>query len=642
MKLHRLGIRVSGAAKTKLACFGVLGWFWLASTALCQQARALDAMNLYPSAPIEAPRIAPLYPAWWGAAPPSSATVPCREPGQCVQCHEAQANMDPSHALPCVQCHGGDPAAGDQTQAHKGLIVDPGDLRHAEETCGKCHGEVVRRVRLSGMALAPRMINHTRFAFGAQQEPAALRGTVDAAPLTRLPDPAQSGSLGDDLLRRSCLRCHLYSRGSDRWGEHRGRGCSACHIAYPNSADGRPRAHAIVRSVGPTACLKCHNANHVGADFVGLYEKDFQRGFVSPFVRGRQPQRIYGAEQHRLAADVHFRRGMECMDCHLIEEVHGSGEAPRSALPNVTISCEGCHAKGDHPALLKQPDETIVLLRGAGRRVPRWDGTRVPHRVAQHRQKLKCSACHAAWSYQDYGLHLMLEERADYWKWAPTRGQNDPQVQVILDRYVGTEADLVPSAQGPVPARPMNEWKPPATRDWLSGELRAGAWFRGYTARQWDVPPLGLDSNGKVSILRPMYQYVVSHVDAQDNLLKDREIPNTGAGSPALIANPYTPHTTAEIGRPCHECHGNPKAVGLGEGYMGIKKPGLNPVWKPEDQIPGHSFRWDAFVDETGKPLQFSSHPSAGPLDAGTVHRLMHPSPRQRALWHDYLNGEKK
>ena len=75
---------------------------------------------------------------------------------------------------------------------------------------------------------------------------------------------------------------------------------------------------------------------------------------------------------------------------------------------------------------------------------------------------------------------------------------------------------------------------------------------------------------------------------------------------------------------------------------MGIKKPGLNPVWKPEDQVPGYSFRWDAFVDDSGRPLQFSTRPSAGPLDAQTLHRLMQPSPRQRALWHDYLSGEKR
>lgn len=620
----------------------VLASLCFSSGALSQETASPEPLRLLPHAPRETVQVDVTYPAWWGTPPQPPVTAPCREPGRCVRCHETQANMDPSHALPCVQCHGGNAAAEDAMQAHEGLIADPGDLRHAEKTCGKCHGEVVNRVRLSAMALAPRMINHTRFAFGAQDRPEPVHATVDATPLIQVPDPPRSGNLADDLLRRSCLRCHLHTRGSTRWGEHRGLGCSACHIAYPNSADGRPRVHALVRNVGITACLKCHNANHVGADFVGLYEKDFQRGFVSPFVKGRQPVQIYGAEQHRLSSDVHFRRGMECMDCHPLDEVHGTGEAPLSALPRVTISCEGCHVAGDHPALLKQPDGSMLLLRGGGRKVPRWDATLPPHRVERHRERLKCSACHAAWSFQDYGLHLMLEERADYWKWAPTRGQNDPQVQELLDRSVGSEADLIPPTSGPLPAKPMEEWRPPTSRDWLTGVLRPGAWFRGWTARSWEVPPLGVDNSGKVSILRPIYQYVVSHVSAQDDLLKDREIPKTTAGVPALVVNPYSPHTIAETGRPCHECHGNPKAVGLGDGYMGIKKPGLKAVWRPEDQIPGYSFRWDAFVDETGQPLQFSTRPSSGPLDTGTLQRLIKPSARQRALWHEYLNRDAK
>ena len=85
------------------------------------------------------------------------------------------------------------------------------------------------------MALAPRMINHTRFAFGGQKSPDPTHATMDVDGLKQVPHPADSANLGDDLLRRSCLRCHLHTKGSERWGEHRGLGCSACHVAYPNT-----------------------------------------------------------------------------------------------------------------------------------------------------------------------------------------------------------------------------------------------------------------------------------------------------------------------------------------------------------------------------------------------------------------------
>ncbi len=581
-----------------------------------------------------------LYPSWWGKPPEVPILVACKEPGKCVVCHEANATMDPSHAIPCSRCHGGDSAADERSAAHTDFIADPGDLEHVDKSCGQCHPEQARRVKGSPMALAPRMTNHTRFAFGAQETPVPLYGTVDWKNLRQVPHPSRSSNVADDLLRRSCLRCHLYTRGAGRWGEHRGRGCTACHSPYPNSRDGRPRVHALVRNGGVTACLKCHNSNHVGADYVGLFEKDSHRGFRSPFVDGRQPPRIYGSEQHRLAADLHFRAGMSCTDCHTLDEIHGTGEMPGSATPGVKISCQDCHVSGDHPAIERRADGQKILSGPHERKVPAWNPHSIPHQVDAHRNRLRCSACHAAWSFQDYGFHLMLEERADYWKWAPTAAQNDPQIQKLLNRNVGTFAELVPPAEGPIPEKPETEWELPTTTDWLTGEKRAGAWFRGYTDRSWSRPPLGLDSRGRVAVMRPIYQYVVSHVSAEGSLLLDRVIPNTGGGSPGLVFNPYAPHTIAAKGRACHECHGSTKAAGLGEAMKGIEKPGIYPIWRPEDKVPGHDFRWDALVNELGDPIQKSTQPEARPLDRKTLERLLNPSPRHRLMWYRYLKGE--
>ncbi len=579
------------------------------------------------------------YPTWWLRTPSTQKEVPCREPGKCVKCHKGNSRMDPSHAIECVKCHGGDSRADDEERAHKGLIPDPGDLKTVEKTCGKCHPDEVRMVTRSPMALAPRMINHTRFAFGGQATSLPRYATADSGRLKRLPLPSQSGNIGDDLLRRSCLRCHLHTNGSARWGEHRGRGCSACHIAYPNSSNGKPRSHSIVRNVGITACLKCHNSNRVGADYVGLFERDSNRGFRAPLVKGRQPPTIYGSEQHRLVSDVHFRAGMECMDCHILEEVHGTGEIANSPENNVKITCEACHVRGDHPLILKDEDGKMLLMRGQGRTVPPWNPDIIPHSVGVHTRKLRCSACHAAWSFQDYGFHLMLEERADYWKWSPNAGQNDPQIQDLLRGYVGTHVELIPPSTGAVPFKPTAEWKPPATRDWLTGEVRSGAWFRGYTVRRWSGPPLGLDSKGRVAVMRPIHQYIVSHVDPHGKLVFDRHIPTTGSGTQALIFNPYEPHTIARTGRACHECHGNPKALGLGEALKGIKSSKFVPILQAEDNIPGHKFRWDALVDVKGNSLQFSTHPLARPLDRDTLQRLLNPSKKHRVLWYRFLTG---
>lgn len=599
------------------------------------------SQSLIPSSSTEGPApAAPWFPEWWEEKPQLTGIIPCKEPGSCVSCHEAHATMDASHAFACTRCHHGDSAADQSEQAHKGLVRDPGDLNVVESTCGSCHPEEVRRVKASPMALSQRMIALTRFAFGAQREPVTIHGTVDSNGLTRVPHPSRSSNLGDDLLRRSCLRCHLYTQGSKRWGEHRGKGCSACHVPYPNSGDGKPIGHAIVRSLGVTACLKCHNGNHVGADYVGLYERDFHRGFQAPYVDGALPPRIYGGEQHRLSSDLHFQAGMSCADCHTLDEIHGTGTSRSSSEREVTISCESCHVRADHPAVLKASDGTAMLLRAGGRTVPSWRPDSLPHKVSAHRQRLKCSACHAAWSFQDYGFHLMLEERADYWKWAPTAQQNDPQVQGLLMRYVGTFVNFVPPASGTVAPVPEDQWELPVTQDWLTGEKRLGAWYRGYTARRWEKPPLGLDGRGRVSIMRPMHQYVVSHVDKEGKLLLDRVVPTTGGGFPALLFNPYSPHTIGKKGRACHDCHGNPKVLGLGNLLRGFEKPTSTAVWSQETQIPGHRFRWDALVDEKGAVVQRSSHPGARPLDQETIRRLLNPSDTHRAAWSLYLKRD--
>ena len=595
-------------------------------------------LNLIPSSSPQSETSVLKYPAWWGPAPRENDQARCKEAGSCITCHEDHATMDALHAIACVKCHRGNAEEVDQNKAHEELIRDPGDLKTVDVTCGQCHPKESRRVAASPMSLAPRMINHTRFAFGSQKTSEPTYATVNFHGLKQVPHPSES--LGDDLLRRSCLRCHLRTSGSDRWGEHRGLGCSACHVAYPNAAKDK-HTHALTRNVSMTACLKCHNSNHVGADYVGLFEKDSERGFRSPFAEGKQGPRIYGSEQHRLATDVHFKAGMTCMDCHVLDEIHGgTGAVPKSTENGVRISCQGCHESGDHPAVSKDADGNFVLSGDKHLLIPRFNNKIIPHKVLVHREKLRCSACHAAWSFQDYGLHLMLEERSDYWKWATNAAQNDPQIQELLRQNVGTYAELLTPREGPAPPKPENDWQPPATSDWLTGEKRSGAWFRGYTERTWSRPPLGLDGRGRISVVRPMHQYVISHVDADSRVLMDRHIPQTGAGFPALIINPYAPHSIGARGRACEECHGNPKAVGLGEGLRSIEKGEFKALGPLETNILSHSFRWNAFVDEKGNALQHSSHPSAGALDAGTVLRLLNPSAYHRALWYRYLSGE--
>jgi hypothetical protein len=110
----------------------------------------------------------------------------------CLQCHEG---IEPMHkaeqnvVLGCIDCHGGNPAPGlTKEQAHVSpknkefwktsanppnsnawlnhespefiRFINPGDLRVAQQSCGLCHGDVIRNVDHS-------MMNHGAMLWGA-------------------------------------------------------------------------------------------------------------------------------------------------------------------------------------------------------------------------------------------------------------------------------------------------------------------------------------------------------------------------------------------------------------------------------------------------------------------------------------------
>src|SRR5436309_11493257 len=106
---------------------------------------------------------------------------PLHDDGQCLSCHK---NIEPMHEsgavrLGCTDCHGGDATATTKEKAHvlprhpeiwkssanpprtyTALLdespefvkfVNPGDLRVAQETCGRCHQKEVNAVPRSTM-----------------------------------------------------------------------------------------------------------------------------------------------------------------------------------------------------------------------------------------------------------------------------------------------------------------------------------------------------------------------------------------------------------------------------------------------------------------------------------------------------------
>lgn len=135
--------------------------------------------------------------------------------------------------------------------------------------------------------------------------------------------------------KMSCSNCHAKS-------------CEACHRKKDNEKGGY-----ILESVqSDEVCLKCHFVEN--AELEKLNKED------SP-------------------ADVHFRKGMKCMDCHTAREMHGDGKHYDTFQQPGAMDtrCENCHQE------LTEKES---------------------HKV--HGNKLSCNSCHLRNIPTCYNCHL--------------------------------------------------------------------------------------------------------------------------------------------------------------------------------------------------------------------------------------------
>jgi len=219
-------------------------------------------------------------------------------------------------------------------------------------------------------------------------------------------------------------------------------------------------------------------------------------------------------------------------------------------------SCTDCHGGfggkepgTTHPAIQQEAVGWVLISKNQGsrHRLPRFRADAIGHRVEAH-ARVRCSACHAQWSFQDYGMSVMREDQINDYKWRDLSIQGDPYIQKKLKAY----------AESPDIVYPLSI-------DHLSGREREGIWSMGWRFRRWEPMPLGVDATGRYALLRPLYQYLVSHVDRSGKVLLDSVTPQRGDGSGRGWAYmPYVPHTIAPFGRACTACHMNRAAAGLG------------------------------------------------------------------------------
>jgi hypothetical protein len=68
---------------------------------------------------------------------------------------------------------------------------------------------------------------------------------------------------------------------------------------------------------------------------------------------GRQNRIVYGGANGAVRLnDIHLERGLNCVDCHMQNDVHGDGNSYTRNWDSLQVECEDCHGTNDTPASL--------------------------------------------------------------------------------------------------------------------------------------------------------------------------------------------------------------------------------------------------------------------------------------------------
>lgn len=496
----------------------------------------------------------------------------------CLACHagiERFADGPVMAELACTFCHAGDGTEQtDRAKAHRGLVANPADLRVVERSCGACHAEETERVRRSLHASSAGIVGAVRRAFGAaESEQAYAARAVDAGPTDRpsavarflqLPryDPARPDGAGntpaDDYLRGQCLSCHLWNYGEDKTGSRRASGCAACHVAYSDAGTyeggdraidrrrpGRPRLHRLAARPAMDQCLRCHNRpDGVGRNYVGgtpgagAASHGTGQGAAQGAGHDAKPDGGHGGGNGHghggsRTADVHYQRGLVCLDCHGRDDLHGDGYLYRRMADAVSIRCASCHGtpaaeaslatvRGDRLANLVRKDGRVLLTARDGKEhvVPQLKGAQLGMmgemlkvRTPKHLDQAECAACHAQWAPECGSRTLRHDLARAAPDWLADGDTEDPSAAARPDQL----------------------------------KRAAHPWEEVQSPYRWNAPPVAVGPRGKLTPQVPDCRVTYAPQGGASRLLRDIRDP---------LRRTFQPHSTSrQHQRHCVDCH---------------------------------------------------------------------------------------
>ncbi|MBU0483963.1 MAG: amino acid ABC transporter substrate-binding protein [Proteobacteria bacterium] len=496
----------------------------------------------------------------------------------CLECHRTE-KLDPAHdskIMGCSACHLGDPLSFEKEKAHRGIILNPGDLRVVETTCGVegCHGIDLPKIKKSLMATNRGILATLRFYWGEAEN---QNGDFSVEKLLA----SGETSVALDYYRKLCATCHLWKQKNDlpdapAFFNEKGGGCTACHHIKGKTAPGDDpkKTHPlIIKKVPLENCVRCHNrSGRVGISYQGIYEAE---GYGTPYEHGGPSTKQLPGNRFylELPDDIHHRKGMACIDCHTRDEIMGDGTNYAHYEEQLEISCTSCHSKQPGTTrknkqlnnIKKDGDSFVLISKLDDQKHPLKEPKKGVCDYALHK-RLGCESCHSGWAPQCYGCHVKRDMRETH-----------------LDK--------------------------------LTHEETPGWWEEGRSYLRYEKPMLAVWKD-KVVIVTPGCQDIVTLIDEQ--------------GKPDKQFNSFTmaalnPHTTQTGGRTCDDCHASPKTIGLGEGTLWRENEQwhFTPLLQGIETPAGPTPPMDGYVDLNGKPLQKSARHDLRPFNRQELEQIL-------------------
>jgi hypothetical protein len=546
----------------------------------------------------------------------------------CISCHSDMSGFSPYHEpknIGCASCHLGNTNATDKIKAHKGMVLIPGNLQNASQTCAttNCHFKELARIQKSLMTTNSGIISVDKFLYD------------ELKPSDSLFHMEHLGQTAADIhLKNKCATCHL---GNEKMHyaavdeQSRGGGCLACHLNYDYGKQPNIKDHyhpQLNLNVDNTKCFGCHSrSGRISTNYEGWSETLLS----SEEIKNSKKYRILkdGRVFEKATDDVHHKAGMQCIDCHISQEIMGDGKSYKHEADAVKINCKDCHTQGkpskkmdfkmDYITALDyalrgyshSTDNFLIVEKGSiplvntyrdkeGKALLVSKISKKEHQIKSSCKRdevhnnVSCSMCHTAWAPTCIGCHT------DY----------DPRV--------------------------------------VNAEKSLGKWIEHLAEFGYAPPTIGVKKTGKNIEYAPAIPGMIMTLDKSN--FKGQKL-----GTDYKFVRWYAPnaaHTTTKSVRDCASCHTNSQALGYGKGTLTYVIKSNKAHWEftpyyantPQDGLPQDA--WIGFMNDLNSNTTYSSHDYFFPLDlyeqkkmlqvGACIHCHQNQAPFMKRLTSDY------